>query len=54
MPGLDEDTTAKVGRNWRTVVHTLALNGAPQPPRATDIRHETESSSRGWLQVFVR
>jgi hypothetical protein len=29
-------------------------NVAPQPPRATSIRHGTESSSRGWLQVLVR
>ena len=28
-------------------------NGAPQPPRANDIRHGTESSSRGWLEVLV-
>src|ERR1035441_3740210 len=27
-------------------------NGAPQPPRATGIRYETRSSSRGWLQVL--
>src|SRR6266404_5528286 len=32
----------------------IAPNGAPQPPRANDIRHGTESSSRGWLQVLVR
>src|SRR6266478_7020144 len=29
-------------------------NVAPQPPRATGIRHETETPSRGWLQVLVR
>src|ERR1035441_1354618 len=28
-------------------------NAAPQPPRAAGIRYETESSSRGWLQVLV-
>src|SRR6266404_1809421 len=28
-------------------------NASPQPPRDTGIRHGTERSSRGWLQVLV-
>ena len=29
------------------------FDAAPQAPRATGIRYEKESSSRGWLQVLV-
>src|ERR1035437_2938559 len=45
------DARSKIAVNSCTSLQIA--NGAPQPPRASVFRHETESSSRGWLQVLV-
>jgi hypothetical protein len=68
-PARDNDDFADLARDkaklhlftaseaFRRCIHinvwAASNNGAPQPPRATGIRHETESSSRGWLRFQV-
>jgi hypothetical protein len=48
----DEKFRALIADCWDHITSISPPNVAPQPPRATGIRHERESSSRGWLQVL--